>query len=86
MFPVSDADSAGLGSGGYGPVFGGGYDNYTFNGTINKSGNYFPLNGTVSGFGNSYNLYGQNSNSITNNNLKVTDLEVYKVEGELSFD
>ena len=82
-FPVSNAASAGYCSGSYGPLFGSsGTDINTFGGTINKSGNYFPLNGSVSSIGSTYNLNGQNSSSITNNSLKVTDLEVYKVEGD----
>ena len=81
-FPVTNTASAGYGHSTYGPTFGSGNDIYTFSGTINKSGNYFPLNGVVSGLGTTYNLNGQNSNSITNNNLQVTDLEVYKVEGD----
>ena len=81
-FPASNANYAGYGHSSYGPMFGSGHDINTFSGTINKSGNYFPLNGYVSNIGATYNLNGQNSNSITNNNLQVTDLEVYKVEGD----
>ena len=84
-FPVSNAANAGYGDSNCGPVFGSGNDIYTFSGTINKSGNYFRLNGSVRCIGTTYNLNGQSSSSITNNNLQVTDLEVYKVEGELSF-
>lgn len=40
------------------------------------------LNGSVNKIGMSYNLNGQNVNSITNNNLMVTDLEVYRVLGQ----
>ena len=83
--PVNSTVYAGYGDSSYGPTFGG-YDIQTFSGTINKSGNSFPLNGSVSSLGNSYNLNGQNSYSITNNSLQVTDFEVYNVEGELSFD
>ena len=82
-FPVSDTANAGIGDGSYGPYFGGdGNDINTFSGTINKSGNYFSLNGSVSSIGTTYNLNGQDSSSITNNSLQVTDLEVYKVEGD----
>nr|XP_034306974.1 interferon-induced protein 44-like [Crassostrea gigas] len=78
-FPVSDATYAGYGDSGYGPTFGGGYDISTFTGTIYSSGDYFPLNGSVNLIGSYYSLNGQNSNSITNNSLQVTDLEVYQV-------
>ena len=81
-FPVSQAGYAGNGSSNYGPTFGAGHDIHTFSGTINKSGTYFPLNGYVKNIGNSYNLNGQNSNTITNGSLQVTDLEVYRVIGE----
>ena len=80
-FAVSKAASAGYGHSSYGPTFGGGHDIHTFSGTINKSGNYFPLNGYVGEIGNSYNLNGQSSSTITNDNLQVTDLEVYSVIG-----
>ena len=80
-FPVSQAAYAGYGDSSYGPTFGGGNDIYTFSGNINKSGNYFPLNGYVHGTGNSYNLNRQNSSTITNDNLQVTDLEFYSVIG-----
>lgn len=79
-FQVSSATYAGHGNSNYGPTFGGGPDIQTFSGTISKSGNVFSLNGYF-GLGNSYNLNGQNVNTITNNSLQVTDLEVYKVMG-----
>ena len=78
-FAVSNAANAGYGHSNYGPTFGGGHDIHTFSGTINKSGNHFPLNGYVYGLGNAYDLNGQNSSTITNDSLQVTDLEVYKV-------
>ncbi|XP_078309375.1 interferon-induced protein 44-like [Crassostrea virginica] len=78
-FAISNAASAGYGHSIYGPTFGSGHDIHTFNGTINKSGNYFPLNGYVNRIGNSYNLKNQNSNTITNDSLQVTDLKVYSV-------
>ncbi|XP_078340011.1 interferon-induced protein 44-like isoform X4 [Crassostrea virginica] len=79
-FPVTNTANAVLGQSNYGPTFGSGHDIRTFSGTINKSGNYFPLNGTVSNIGTTYNLNGQSSSTITNDSLQVTDLEVYKVE------
>ena len=81
-FPVTNTTNAGYGGSSHGPLFGSGHDIYTFYGTINKSGNYFPLNGNVNRMGTTYNLNGQNSNSVTNNNIQVTDLEVYKLEGD----
>ena len=81
-FPVRNAAGAGYCSGSYGPLFGSsGTDINTFGGTINKSGNYFALNGNFNNMDNTYNLNGQSISSITNNNLQVTDLEVFKVEG-----
>ena len=81
-FAVTNAASAGYGNSNYGPTFGGGHDIYTFSGTINKSRDYFSLNGYVNRIGNSYNLNNQNSNTITNDSLQVTDLEVYSVIGK----
>ncbi|XP_061187449.1 interferon-induced protein 44-like [Saccostrea echinata] len=78
--PVTNATSAGYGGGNYGPTFGGGHDIHTFSGTITKSGNYFPLNGYLHAVGNSYNLNGQNANTMFNNSLQVTDLEVFLVK------
>lgn len=56
----------------------------TFSGTITSSGNAFSLNGHCN-LGNSFNLNGENKNTITNNNMKVTDLEVYKVIGKICY-
>ncbi|XP_065938186.1 uncharacterized protein [Magallana gigas] len=80
-FPVSKASHAGYGKIGYGPTFGRGHDICTFSGTITSSGNIFSLNGHCN-LGNSFSLNGENRNTITNNNMKVTDLEVYKVLGK----
>eukprot|EP00105_Crassostrea_gigas_P032065 XP_011454941.1 PREDICTED: interferon-induced protein 44-like [Crassostrea gigas] len=77
-FPVIQTDNAGYGNNGYGPTFGGGHDIQTFSGTISNSGRCFSLNGYF-GLGSSYNLNGQNEQTITNNSLQVTDLEVYRV-------
>ena len=74
---------AGLGSIDCGPSFGNG-DIKTFSGQIKRTRNYFDLNGSVSCLGDSYTLHGENSNSITNNNLQVSDLEVYRVVGKCS--
>ena len=82
-FAVSIAASAGYGHSSYGPTFGSGYDIYTFSDKIYKSwNNHFPLNGSVYNIGYSYNLNGQKSSTITNDNLQVTDLEVYSVIGK----
>lgn len=83
-FPVSNASHAGYGKIGYGPTFGRGHDICTFSGTITSSGNAFSLNGHCN-LGNSFNLNGENKNTITNNNMKVTDLEVYKVIGKICY-
>lgn len=83
-FPVKDKSKAGYGGSVYGPTFGSGHDINTFSGTITKSGNEFPLNGSINKIGESYNLNGQTVSTITNNSLKVTDMEVYQViEGEV---
>ena len=82
-FPIKNAYGAAYGYNSHGPAFGGGgVDISTFTGTVDKTGNYFPLNGNVNKLGDYYNLNGENSNSITDDNLQVTDLEVYKVIGE----
>ena len=84
--PVSQAATAGYGNSSYGPTFGNGHDIKTFTGTIDTSyRDYFTLNGDVSNLGHSYDLKGKESWLITNDNLEVTDLEVYYVRGELSF-
>ncbi|XP_061186821.1 uncharacterized protein LOC133194940 [Saccostrea echinata] len=68
---------AGYGDGNYGPSFGGNTDLRTFQGNVSKSGNTFALSGYVQVQYYTYN--GQDTNSMTNNNLSVTDLEVYLV-------
>ncbi|XP_078341221.1 interferon-induced protein 44-like [Crassostrea virginica] len=80
-FPVNDSTCAGYGHNDYGPTFGGRYnrDIQAFTKTVTNLGNY-SLNGSINSLGTTYNLNGQDKNSITNNNLQVTDLEVYKVE------
>uniref|UniRef100_A0A8W8M6I3 TLDc domain-containing protein n=1 Tax=Magallana gigas TaxID=29159 RepID=A0A8W8M6I3_MAGGI len=78
-FPVTGTGNAGYGHSNYGPTFGGGHDIYTFSGTVSPSGKAFSLNGGLTILGHSYNLNGQNVNTIANNSLEVTNLEVYKV-------
>jgi hypothetical protein len=77
-FPRNGKGNDIYGSSSYGPTFGGGYDLKTFNGTINNSGGYFALNGYMK-IGSSYNNQGTNTNQINNENMNVTELEVYKV-------
>lgn len=79
-FPVSDASKAGHGSGSYGPIFGSGQDIQSFSGQVKCSGKVFTLNGYFGSLGSGYNLNGQNVNTITNNSLNVTDMEVYLVK------
>ena len=81
-FAVSEAARAGYGNSNHGPTFGSGYDIKTFTAAIKISGKFFPLNGNIRNIGKSYNLDGQNSSTITNDNLQVTDLEVYSVIGK----
>ena len=47
-----------------------------------NSGNY-SLNSSINSLGTTYDLNGHDRNSITINNLQVTNLEIYKVEGSL---
>ncbi|XP_062610577.1 interferon-induced protein 44-like [Saccostrea cucullata] len=70
---------AGSGISNYGPSFGGNSDLMAFQGNISKSGKEFVLNGSVSLTSGYYNYNGYDTNSITNSNLRVTDLEVYLV-------
>jgi hypothetical protein len=66
----------------YGPTFGA-HDLNAFTGTVAHDGTCFPLNGGTT-FGTSYTMKGENVNTICNGNLKVTDLEVYLVEGMIN--
>lgn len=79
-FPVSDASEAWYGNGGYGPTFGSGHDIQAFSGQTNCLENVFSLNGYLRP-GNSYNLNGHTVQTIANNSLKVTDMEIYLVIG-----
>lgn len=62
----------------YGPIFGAGHDLNTFNNTVNKSGDSFPLNGGMT-MNNSYSSQGVQNNEINNGSMEVVDLEVYQV-------
>ncbi|XP_053391221.1 uncharacterized protein LOC123563585 isoform X3 [Mercenaria mercenaria] len=62
----------------YGPLFGGGNDLRTFEGTVNSSGTYFTLNGYMN-LGHTYDNQGITKDQINNGNMNVTELEVYKV-------
>ncbi|XP_056000050.1 interferon-induced protein 44-like [Ostrea edulis] len=79
--PVSSSyyGNAGYGHSNYGPTFGGNHDLQSFTGIISKSGNLFGLNGYLNMSGKYYTHNGQDTNSMTNKNLMVTDLEVYLV-------
>jgi hypothetical protein len=55
----------------------------TFTGTVRHDGTGFPLNGYTS-FENSFSMKGEDLNTICNGNLKVTDLEIYLVEGMIN--
>ncbi|XP_052676374.1 uncharacterized protein LOC128157794 [Crassostrea angulata] len=81
-FPVSDTKHAGYGNGSYGPTFGCGHDLSTFYGNIAPQGNIVLLNGYVDQIGRCFTLYEHDCHSITNNNLQVTELEIYKVIGK----
>ncbi|XP_052788181.1 interferon-induced protein 44-like [Mya arenaria] len=64
------------GSNNHGPYFGNG-DLITFSGTINPSKGVFVLNGSSASA--TYDIHGLQADDITNGNLNVTELEVYKV-------
>ena len=68
----------------YGPIFGGGHDLCTFNGTINKSGDTFALNGSF-GINKGFSSQGVPANEINNGTMAVVELEVYQVTGMLCF-
>ncbi|XP_033754654.1 interferon-induced protein 44-like [Pecten maximus] len=79
-FPnASNGYNAIFGSENYGPTFGSGHDLHCFSGTVNKSGNHYPLNGRVN-LGQVYNMQGQDFNSVMNGHLNVLDLKVYSVQ------
>ncbi|XP_069125153.1 interferon-induced protein 44-like isoform X2 [Argopecten irradians] len=81
-FPNTNETYAIYGAFDYGPTFGGGHDLICFNGTVNKSGNYFPLNGSTN-VGHSYDMQGQNYSSVMNSHMQVLELEVYSVQESL---
>jgi len=83
QFPVVGGANAIYDVANNGPIFGAGNDLNTFSGTVAHDGTCYPLNGGLA-FGNSYNMKGENANTICNGNLKVTDLEVYLVEGMIN--
>ena len=83
QFPAVGETNAIYDSADYGPTFGGGHDLNTFTGTVKHDGTGFLLNGYTS-FGNSFSMKGEDLNTICNGNLKVTDLEVYLVEGMIN--
>ena len=74
----------------YGPTFGNGHDLYTFQGTINASAGVYPLNGNVKVNNSVYQVSTMTANvkswnDINNGNMRVTDIEVYKVTGKAVF-
>ncbi|XP_048743912.2 interferon-induced protein 44-like [Ostrea edulis] len=71
--------NAAYGQRNYGPTFGGNYDLHSFSGTISKTRHEFALNGSLNMSGGYYNYIHQDTSSMTNNNLNVTNLEVYLV-------
>ena len=68
----------------YGPLFGSGHDLNTFNGTINKSGDTFPLNGSVN-MNKGFSSQGIPNNEINNGTMAVVELEVYQVTSMLPY-
>jgi hypothetical protein len=82
QFPVATGINAIYDVANYGPIFGA-HDLNAFTGTVAHDGTCFPLNGGTA-FGTSYTMKGENANTICNGNLKVTDLEVYLVEGMIN--
>ena len=65
----------------HGPIFGDGHDLWTFNGTIHKTGDTFPLNGAMV-MNNTFSDQGVPTKDINNGSMTVVDMEVYQVVGE----
>ncbi|XP_055996052.1 interferon-induced protein 44-like [Ostrea edulis] len=63
----------------YGPVFGNGYDLYTFKGRVIASNGVFNLNGDCS-LSCTYEMKDTDFDSFANGNLSVKELEVYQVD------
>jgi hypothetical protein len=83
-FPVYKPDNAVIHNGNCGPIFGVGYDLYTFSGyMIYRFGNIFHLNGNMAGFGNVFDNQGVTANQINNDTMEVIELEVYMVTGNI---
>jgi len=83
QFPAKTATNAINGNASYGPIFGAN-DLNCFSGTVNMTGNYYPLNGSAS-LGTSYDMKGENYNTFANGHLQVLDVEVYGAKGILFF-
>ncbi|KAL3875158.1 hypothetical protein ACJMK2_038086 [Sinanodonta woodiana] len=65
----------------YGPTFGGGFNLYSFSGSVSKSGSNFSLNGYTH-FDSVYYSCSVADSTITNGHMNVYDLEVYRVTDE----
>jgi hypothetical protein len=83
IFRVNSPDGAIVHNNQFGPLFGSGYELFTFKGRINRSENIFPLNGSMNQSGNTYNNQGMTANQINNGTMEVTELEVYMVTGNI---
>lgn len=79
-YPTTDGTNAIYGHASYGPIFGGGHDINSFNGTVALSGRSFPLNGTLAP-GTTYVMTGDNAATLACSSLNCYDVEVYSVKG-----
>ena len=83
-YPVTKPENAMYCSKTGGPIFGGGFDLYTYSNTLNIQNNMFTLNGSFN-FGNSYDMGACSIEQFCNNVTTITDLEVYSVTGKCKF-
>jgi len=87
-FPVADSNYALRPFKTYGPTFGWGPVLHTFDGTINPSSGVYALNGQTSIYDHYYRVSNvspkvKSWDDINNGNMKVIELEVYKVTGKI---
>jgi hypothetical protein len=84
-FIVTKQQNSMYGGPSYGPHFGNGSDLQTFTSSVYDAGGYFPLNGNMKAFGTHYNSQGITKDQVNNGTMNVTELEVYKVSGNVVF-
>jgi len=89
-FPIINGNNAQYSNATYGPTFGNGHELNTFQGTINPSAGVYALNGGVKLINTLYQISNMSANvkswnDINNGNMRVTDIEVYKVASKITF-